>query len=292
MTPHSRQMAIRIGLVALPLLYLGVIYFLPIVGLIAFGSGRATYREVLSNGFYWEILGNTFLFAGKVTLLALLIAYPVTAFACVSSPRVAKLVIFCSTIPLWTSILARSYAWFAVLDRRGIVNELFLQLHLTERPLSLSHTNFAALIGSVYIMLPLMVVTLYASMRTIDLNVVRAARTLGAGPMQAFTRAFLPLSIPGVVSGCLLVFIVSLGFYVTPALLGGPSDRTFSMLIAQQIGTMGDFEAAAALSAVLLLSTVLFLVIFGIVVGFEQFIGRGSGVNIPLSRGYGPALSA
>jgi putative spermidine/putrescine transport system permease protein len=291
MARTSKQAAINIALVAVPLLYLGILYFLPIGGLIAFGSGQATYREVLTSGFYWEILGNTFLFAGKVTLLALLVAYPISAFACVSSPRIAKIVIFCSTIPLWTSILARSYAWFTVLDRRGIVNELLRQLHLTERPLSLSHTSFAALIGSVYIMLPLMVVTLYASMRAIDLNVVRAARTLGAGPMQAFTRAFLPLSIPGVVSGCLLVYIVSLGFYVTPALLGAPSDRTFSMLIAQQIGTMGDFEAAAALSAVLLLSTVLFLILFGVVVGFEQFIGRGSGVSVPLSRGYGRIFS-
>lgn len=291
MTRHSQQAAIRIGLVAIPLAYLGALYFLPIGGLMVFGSGRATYGEVLSNGFYWEILGNTFLFAGKVTLLALLVGYPITAFACVSGPRLSKLVIFCSTIPLWTSILARSYAWFTVLDRRGIANELFRQLHLTDQSLSLSHTNFAALIASVYIMLPLMVVTLYASMRAIDLNVVRAARTLGAGPMQAFARGFLPLSIPGVVSGCLLVFIVSLGFYVTPALLGAPSDRTFSMLIAQQIANLGDFEAAAALSVVLLLSTVMFLIIFGMVVGFEQFVGRGGGVNVPLSRGYGPAVS-
>lgn len=274
-------------LVGVPLAFLAIAYLLPIAGLLAYGSGKATYVDVVSNGFYWKILVGTFLFAGKVTLLSLVIGYPVAAFARTASPSVGRLVIFCSTLPLWTSLLARTYAWLMILNRQGPINDLLSRLHLIDAPLDLLHTSFAALVGSVYIMLPLMVLSLYTPMREIDLSIVQASRTLGASPIQSFLRAFLPLSLPGIVSGCLLVFILSLGFFVTPALLGGPSDRTFSMLIAQQIGNVGDFEAASALSMVLLAGTLIFLALFGLTVGFEQFTGGRLGVHVPLSRGHG-----
>ena len=285
------RIGVLVVLAGIPMLYLVLLYFLPISDLLALGISTSTYIDVVSNSFYWRILGNTFLFAGEVTLLSLIIGYPVACLACTAGARLSKIILLCATIPLWTSLLARTYAWLAILDRRGLVNVVLQRLHIIEKPLSLSHNTFAALVGSVYIMLPLMVLTLYAPMREIDLSAVRAARTLGARPLQAFVRIFFPLSVPGIVFACLLVFIVSLGFFVTPALLGGPADRTFSMLISQQVDNLGNFAAAAALSMVLLIATIVFLLVFVLTVGFEQFVGGRLGVNVPLSRGYGPAVS-
>lgn len=282
---------LRASLLGVPLAFLAAAYLLPIAGLLTFGSGVATYVEVVSNGFYLKILAGTLTFAVKVTLLSLAIGYPIAAFARTASPSAGRLVIFCATLPLWTSLLARTYAWLMILNRHGPINELLTSLHLVKAPLDLLHTSFAAIVGSVYVTLPLMVLSLYTPMREIDLSVVRAARTLGASPMQSFLRAFLPLSLPGIVSGCMLAFILSLGFFVTPALLGGAADRTFSMLIAQQIGNLGTFEAAASLSMVLLVATLIFLFLFGFIVGFEQFTGGPVGVHVPLSSGYGAKIA-
>ena len=280
-----KRKQVLLVLVALPAAFVAVVYFLPILNLFATVESWTAYREILADAFVWEILGNTFLFAAKVTFAALAIGYPIAALASSSGGRLGRVILLCATLPLWTSLLARSYAWLAVLDRRGFLNTVLSFLHITDTPLELSHTTFAALVSSVYIMLPMMVLSLYAQMHSIDLNVVQAARTLGASRLQAFIRIYLPLSVPGVVSGSLLVFILSLGFFVTPALLGGPQDRTFSMLIAQQIDRLGDFQAAAVLSILLLLATSAFLLIFGRVVGFEQFVGRSSSSHVPQSRG-------
>ena len=116
--------AARATLIGIPLAFLIVAYLLPIAGLLAFGSGGATYLDVVSDGFYWRILAGTFLFATKVTLLSLVIGYPVAAFARTGSPAVARWVIFCSTVPLWTSLLARTYAWLMILNRHGLANDL------------------------------------------------------------------------------------------------------------------------------------------------------------------------
>jgi putative spermidine/putrescine transport system permease protein len=274
----------KVVIVAGPLCYVLAAYFWPIFALIWLGSGVATYREVLTNGFYWEILANTFIFAFKVTIMALIIGYPVAAFARVSSAGVARIIILFATIPLLTSVLARTYAWFAILERYGLVNSILRQLSLISEPLYLLHTTFAAVLGSAYVMLPLMILTLYPSMRNIDLNTVRAARTLGASPMQSFVRVFIPLSMPGVVSACLLTFIVSLGFFVTPVLLGSPKDRTFPMLIAQQIDSLADFQSAGALSLVFLSSTIVCLGIFASKVGFDQFVARQGEAHTPVPR--------
>jgi putative spermidine/putrescine transport system permease protein len=267
LSPASlRPLRNRALLLSLPLLALLVLFILPIVNLVAASGNLQTYVRVLQVPVHWEILWNTFLFALKVTATTLLISYPLAAFARMSPPRVAGFVIVCSTIPMWTSLLARTYAWLIILERHGIVNASLRAAGLIERPVLLMHNSIGATLGSIYIMMPLMVLALDASMRSIDMTVVRAARTLGARPMQAFVRVFVPQSFPGVVSGCLLVFILSLGFFVTPALLGGPHDRVFSMLIVQQINRSGDFEAAAALSLLFLAAAVVVLAAVGAVV--------------------------
>jgi putative spermidine/putrescine transport system permease protein len=251
----------------LPIAYVVIFFVLPIAHLVAAAGGWHSYVKVAGEGLYWRVLANTFELAALVTFFTLLIGYPIAYRARIAGPRLRIFIMACATIPMWTSLLARSYAWISVLDRQGLANSVLTGLHIVDRPIRLLHTTEATLIGSVYIMLPLMILTLYAQMSEIDLAMMRAARTLGARPAQVFLRIFLPLSMPGVVAGSLLTFIVSLGLFVTPALLGGPSDRTFSMLIEQQVNTFGDFSAAAALSIFLLIASLVVLWLFFRVTG-------------------------
>ena len=279
------------ALIAVAALFVGLVYFLPIAYFLTIGGNSDKFAESIKDSFYWYMLGNTFLFAAKVTFVALLIAYPMATLAAVNPGRLATLVVVSSTIPLWTSLLARTLAWSTVLERRGIANTLLQAVGLTSGPLPLLHGSFAAILASVYIMVPIMVLSIYAPLRKIEGNIMRAARTLGARPIQAYARIFLPLSIPGVISGTLIVYIISLGLFVTPALMGGPGERTFSMLIGQQIDREGDFATASALSAMLLLATMLLLIVFAASVGFNQFVGVPARTKVRFWGDAGPLIS-
>jgi len=167
-------------------------------------------------------------------------------------------------IPFWTSLLVRTYAWMVILGRRGIVNETLMALGLREVPLDLLFNRFSVTIGMVHILLPFMVLCLYAAMRGIDRGLLLAAENLGARPIQAFVRIFVPLSLPGVVSGSLIVFITALGFYITPALLGGARNTMIAQLIAGQITEQLNFGFGSALAIVLLILTALAFGLFGL----------------------------
>lgn len=260
---------------ALAVAFVVGVYVLPIGYMLtrSVESGLDAYLRLLSGTLYPRVMAYTFVFAAEVTALALVISYPLAYLARTTSPRVQRLVLLAATIPLWTSLLVRTFAWILLLGRRGIINSTLLSLGVIEEPLQLNSNTLGTFIGSVYIMVPLMVLTLYTGMRAIDLGTVRAARTLGARPALAFVRVFWPQSVAGVVAGVLLVFIVSLGFFVTPALLGGASDRTVSMLMAVEINQLGDFEAGAAAGGIFLLATVAILAMYARFVGFEQFVG-------------------
>ncbi|MGD9741642.1 MAG: ABC transporter permease subunit [Dongiaceae bacterium] len=255
--------------------FLILLYVLPIsnLALLSLAEGGRAYREFFAMEASIPILVNTFLFSAEVTFFSLVLGYPVACVALTASPRWRAVILLISTVPLWTSLLVRTYAWLALLGRNGVINQTLQSVGLIDSPLDLSRNSFGAMVSSVYIMLPLMVLTLYAAMRQIDMNTIKAARTLGARRSQAFLAVFVPLSKPGIVSACLLVFIISLGFFVTPALLGGPSDRTFSMLIAQQINRLADFAAASAQSIFFLGISIAMLLVFAGTIGFDQFIG-------------------
>lgn len=250
------------AVLGVPVAYVVILFVLPIASLVVVAGGWQSYGKVVGQALYWDVLLNTFELAALVTLCTLLVAYPVAFRARTAGRRLRIFIMVCATIPMWTSLLARSYAWISVLDRQGLINSILKILGLVDRPLRLLHTTEATLVSSVYIMMPLMILTLYAQMSEIDLGMMRAARTLGARPAQLFVRVFLPLSMPGVVAGSLLTFIVSLGLFVTPVLLGSPQDRTFSMLIEQQVNVFGDFSLAAALSIFLLLASLIVLWLF------------------------------
>jgi ABC-type spermidine/putrescine transport system permease subunit I len=184
----------------------------------------------------------------------------------------ANLLMILVLIPFWTSILVRSYAWMVLLGQEGLINRLLLAFGLLDEPVQLLNTRLAVYVGMIHILLPFMILPLYSVMRGIDRNLLRAAENLGATPVAVFRRVFLPLSLPGVGAGCLLVFILGLGFYITPALLGGQRDVMISMLIQQQV-TLLKWGIASALALVLLVVALGVYVVFTRLLGVERLYG-------------------
>ncbi len=221
---------------------------------------------------YIRVFGITLQVALVVTLITLALGYPVAyALASISAAR-ANLLMILVLIPFWTSILVRSYSWMVLLGQQGIINEGLIAAGLRDQPIQLLNTRLAVYLGMVHILLPFMILPLYAVMRGIDRNLLRAAENLGAAPLAVFRRIFLPLSLPGIAAGCLLVFILSLGFYITPALLGGQRDVMIAMLIQQQISQL-KWGFGAALALVLLIMALGIYLLFTRLLGVERVFG-------------------
>ncbi|RWG06086.1 ABC transporter permease [Mesorhizobium sp.] len=259
--------ALSLLLVAPLLLLLCTAFLYPLAGLF-WGSVFAPeatlkhYLRVLQEPLYLLILWRTFELAFIVTVLALLLGYPVALAMARVSGRAAMLIGACVLIPLWTSVLVRSYAWIVLLQRNGLVNTSLHEAGLIEAPLQLLYTQGAVVVAMTQVLLPFMVLPIYSVVRSIPDDLTRAARNLGAGGLQAFLRVTLPLSLPGVSAGVLITFILSLGFYITPALVGGPRTLMMSTLIGQQTTELLNWSFAGALSAVLLLTTLFLVVVF------------------------------
>jgi len=177
-------------------------------------------------------------------------------------------------IPFWTSLLVRTYAWLVLLQKKGIVNTILVDLELISAPIKFVHNTSGTLIGMAHIMLPFLILPLYANMRTIDKDCIRAAASLGATPSRAFWTVFFPLSIPGLLAGLLIVFVLCLGFYVTPAILGGGRVIMVAMKISSNIELYFSWGAASALGVVLLLFTLLILFLASKLVSMDQISGR------------------
>jgi putative spermidine/putrescine transport system permease protein/spermidine/putrescine transport system permease protein len=215
----------------------------------------------------WEqpSYGRTFVTTFKVSLLTtgicILLGYPLAYFLSELPKRAATLCMVAVLLPLWTSLLVRTYAWLVLLQRRGLINSWGIELGLWDEPLTLVHNLAGTLVGMVHVMLPFLVLPLYSAMRAIDRNYLRAAANLGAGPLRSFWLVFFPLALPGLTTGALIVFILCLGFYVTPAVLGGGKVIMVSSRIANDIEIFFNWGAASALGVVLLLLTA--LLIFG-----------------------------
>jgi ABC-type spermidine/putrescine transport system permease subunit I len=173
-------------------------------------------------------------------------------------------------IPFWTSLLVRTYAWMVLLGRKGVINQILINLGFIEEPIKMLYTTFAVNIGMIQMMTPFMVLALFSVMKGIDRGLLRAASSLGAGKFQAFIRVYVPLSLPGIGAGCLLVFIYSLGFFITPALLGGRKDVMVSMLIDEQVSSLLNWGFGAALALMLLLATAIFFFIYSRFFKLEQ----------------------
>jgi putative spermidine/putrescine transport system permease protein len=190
-----------------------------------------------------------------VTLICVVIAYPI-AFVLAQSRGIGfTLIIIAIVIPYFTSVIVRTYSWMVLLGRNGLVNQALLALGLVKEPLPLMYNQFGIFVGMTYILLPYMVLTLFAVMRGIDGNLLRAARGMGASGLRIFWRVHLPLSLHGVLSGSLIVFILAIGFFITPALMGGPSDVMIAMLIEREVELTLNWPVAAVMSLFLLVVT-------------------------------------
>lgn len=231
----------------------------------------ANYSDFFAASAYVRVLGQTFRTALVVTVCCVVLGYPY-AYAMRRTHGLGfALLCMMLLLPFWSSLLVRSFAWITLLQDTGVINRALMSLGVIDHPLSLIRNSLGVTIGMTHIMLPYMVLPLYAVMARIDLSLTDAAASLGASPVRAFRRVFLPLSLPGLAAGALLVFVLSLGFYITPALLGGPQNVLIGQLIADQVTTNVNFGFASAIGIVLLAVT---LVVLG--VGARLLRGTGA----------------
>lgn len=271
--PHRRGQLSRplsLLLIAPLLLLLGWTFFLPIGRLLLTSItdpalNYDNYVRIFSEPLYVEVFVRTLWIAGSCTLLALLIGYPI-AILIARVGVMSRIAMICVLVPLWTSVLIRSYAWIVLLERNGLVNGALVGSGAIETPLRLLYTNFAVLLAMTHVMLPFMVLPIATALRSLSVDLPRAALNLGASPLRVFLSITLPLSLPGVFAGCLIVFVMSLGFYVTPALLGGPRTLMIATLIGQQALELLNWPFAGALSFVLLVLSL------GVTIAFKRLL--------------------
>lgn len=253
-------------LLGLPVLFLLAFFVGPfttvLVASLLDKSGRWTlgnYAKALGDPYYWETLLLTFRLSLWVTLAALAVGYPLAYYMTRMLRRrmLRRLFYVVVVTPLFTSNIVRSFGWMVLLSRRGLVNQAVLALGLADRPLPLMFSETAIVIGLTYISAPFMVLTIASVLQTIPGSLVEAARDLGAGRFAAFLRVTLPLSLPGVIAGSVIVFTLSVSAYVTPSIMSGGKTIVMSMLIFQQYSVIFDANFGAALAVVLLLTTLL-----------------------------------
>lgn len=235
----------------------GIFFILPLVRLagVSVGfpdAGLKAYRELVTISGYLGTLGITLKVSAIVTLLCIVLAYPVAFLMSRSSPRVQALVAMLVLLPFWTSLLVRNYALIYILQRNGVVNRLLMDMGLIDAPLALMFNQFGVIVGMTNALLPFMVFPIYVSLQAQDKALVPAALSLGASPAVTFFTVTLPLSIPGIAAGAAVTFATALGFYVTPALLGGGKIQLSATYIAKEINEFLNWPAAAAASMVLL----------------------------------------
>ena len=238
-----------------------------LVDLMAYGSAVVGSKAVIT------ALVTTNWISLLVTLLVLLISYPIAYYLANRRGMRFTLVLFCIVVPYFTSVVVRTYSWMVLLGRNGLINQSLQGLGVIDQPLTLLYSKTAILIGMVYVLLPYMVLTLFATMKAIDPSLMRAARGLGAGESYAFRRVYLPLSMHGVVSGSLIVFILAIGFFITPALMGGPEDVMIAMLIERSVEILFDWSGAAVMSLLLLAATLVLYAIYYRVTDVRRMMG-------------------
>ncbi len=258
--PRRKRWSLETLILVPILVYLAVFYVYPLarILLLSVYGPRLTFDHFLrmvTVPVYTQVLMRSFRIALLVTVLSLVLGYPVAYLLSTLKPRRVALLMPVILVPFTISVLVRSYAWMAILGRQGLVNTFLGWLGLTQQPLEILYSEFGVLLGMVHILLPFFILPAYSVMIRIDRDLLKAASIMGATPARGFLEVFLPLSLPGIIGGGLLVFIQALGFFVTPALLGGPRDTMISMLIELQISQLLNWGFAAALSSVLLIAT-------------------------------------
>jgi putative spermidine/putrescine transport system permease protein len=257
------------------------VYLYPLTRLLAWSvfSPHFTlehYAKLFAEPAYLRAFRNTLEISVGVTLISLVLGYPLAYLMAVVPGRVRAVLVVLVLVPFWTSVLVRTFAWMVILGKQGLVNQLLVGWGLIDRPLALIYNMLGVQIGMVHVLLPFMVFPLYSVMARIDTALVAAARSLGASPRQAFLRIFLPLTLPGVTAGCVLVFLMAVGFYITPALLGGEGQVTFATLIELVVRDLLDWHFGASLGVFLLAVVGALFGLFTTLLGPDRLTGHSA----------------
>ncbi|WP_309082929.1 ABC transporter permease [Chelativorans sp.] len=257
--------------------YLAIFFLVPLadVAVMSFTEPRlslANYQKIVTGTLYQRVFLNTFLTAGLVTLVCLCVGYPLAYLMNNSKPRTAMLILLLVTMSFWTSFLVRTYAWMVLLGNNGPIVALLSALGLTNPP-QLLFTRFSSTLAMVHILAPYMIMNIYSVMRKIDPVLIRSAESLGARGFSLFRHVYLPLTAPGIANGCVLVFVLCLGFYVTPVLLGSPREQMIAGLIGHQIEEFLAFGMGSAMAMVLLAITLAILAVYHRRFGLDKLWG-------------------
>lgn len=253
-------------LLAPAILLAGLLFIAPLMGVMRLsvwvdgGFSLAPIRELMASKVALVVLQRTFLMAVGVTLLCLLLGYPAACFMSQLKAKTRAYLTYLILLPFWISILIRTYTWIIILGREGIVNSGLAAIGID--PVQMLYTNTAVVLGMVQILLPIVIITCLTSLLDIDAGLIKAARALGATPSQAFWKVMFPLSASGIATGGVICFILCLGFYVTPALLGGRRSIIVANLIDMQVHQTLNWGGAAVLATILLLATLACLCLF------------------------------
>jgi spermidine/putrescine transport system permease protein len=237
-----------------PFLVMGAMSLATLDGrMLIWGVSPENYAELTEKRFLWRAIVVSLEITLTVTLVSVLLAYPLAWIIAFNVPKGwQRLALLLAILPFWTSYVVRSYAWLLLLAREGVVNQTLINLGLIAEPLTLANTRFATLTGFVHFFVMLLTLTIYGNLVQLSPNYRRAAQDLGASAFQAFWHVILPLTLPGVVTGAFLTFVLCIGDYVTPQILGGNTELTVPQVIMVQLGRRADFPLAAALAIVLM----------------------------------------
>ena len=252
--------ALAWGLVAPALVWTLLFFVLPLIAMAALsltsqqgGVGIGNYLGFAENPVYRQALINSLEVTAIVTLLSVLLAYPFAWILAEMVPaRWQRIVLLCAVLPFWTSYVVRSYSWLLVLAKNGVVNEALVAFRLVSAPLQLANTRMATIIGFVHFFVMLLTLTIFANLKQVSPSYRKAAADLGTDPVRSFLFITLPLTLPGIMVGAFLTFVLAIGDYITPQILGGNNEILMPQLIMMQIGRRGDFPLASALSLVLM----------------------------------------
>jgi ABC-type spermidine/putrescine transport system permease subunit I len=276
---RQRNRVTRVLLVA-PLALMALLFVVPLLYLVwlSFGGPEGFslvgYEELLAP-VYLRLALFTLQLAFTVTIACALIAYPLAYLLAHIEGTLIRFMTVALLISLWLSVLARTYSWIIILQRNGLVNGVLKASGLTDQPVPLVYNETGVYIGMIHILLPFMVMTMVPTLRAIDLSLVRSALSLGATPWQTFRRIYLPLSLSGLVAGSILVFTMAIGFFITPAILGGGRVNTIVMAIQNQVQVLVDLRLAAATSVVLLIISIAILFVYEKIAGVDRIFGKG-----------------
>ena len=258
-------------IMVLPVAWLFYLSFLADDGSFSFEN----YIRMVESKSYARIFMTTFKVSIYTTAICILIGYPLAYFLSQLPSRMANLCMLTVLLPFWTSLLVRTYAWLVLLQRKGIINTWAIDAGLWDEPVKLVHNLTGTLIGMVHIMVPFLILPVYGSMKAINQDYLKASSNLGATPSQSFWQVFFPLSLPGLFAGTLIVFVLCLGFYVTPAVLGGGKVIMVSMQITNNIELFFNWGAASALGVVLLIITMTILLVSSKLLKLDKILGGG-----------------